>query len=141
VAWTLCIVAVSAESIQRSSERMVVIMPRKLLFMAIALLIMSSNGCSSGNFLVNKSSKSFYLTSNSPDLKQILCDSGDMDVIVQDSELPVPLQKTLKESICDPGKDRGRLLYILGELTNEQRVSFKKAFLKNGYEINKAADS
>lgn len=90
--------------------------------------------------MVYKNSKHFYVTSNGPELRRILCDSGDMDKITKDSMLPDPLQKELKDGICTSNKVKERLLATLEGMTKEQRTALKTAFQKNGYDINVVAN-
>lgn len=106
--------------------------------MLVAALLMT--GCSSGNFMVYKDAKHFYVTSTGPELKRILCDSGDMDRIAVDSKLPQQLQQDLKEGICGSNKVKERLMALLEGMTKEQRSSLKEAFRKNGYDINVVAN-
>lgn len=110
---------------------------RYFLLPAAALLLAS---CSSDNFMVYKNAKHFYVTSTGPELKRILCESGDMDKINADSRLPAQLQKDLKEGICSSNKVKERLLAILEGMTKEQRTALKHAFQRNDYDINVVAN-
>ncbi len=107
------------------------------LLAALALVI---TGCSSANFLVYKDAKHFYVTSKGPELRRVLCDSGDMDRIAHDSKLPEPLQIELKSGICSGNKVKERLMATLEGMTKEQRTALKAAFRSNGYEINVVAN-
>lgn len=106
-----------------------------LLILAVVIA-----GCSSGNFLVYKDAKHFYVTSSGTELKRILCDSGDMDKIAKDSKLPDALQKDLKDGICSSNKVKERLMGTLEGMSKEQRVALKDAFRNNGYDINNIAN-
>ena len=59
-------------------------MKNRLKYGIVIMAALTSTGCSSGNFMVYKNSKHFYVTSNGPELRRILCDSGDMDKITKD---------------------------------------------------------
>ena len=113
---------------------------RALRYVVVAMMPLMAAGCTSTNFLVYKNSKHFYITSNGRELKQVLCDSGDMDRVNQSSRLPDPLQKELKEEICSSGKVRERLMATLDRMTKEQRSALKQAFRDNGYDINVIAN-
>jgi len=105
------------------------------------VIAMLASGCaSSNNFMVYKNAKHFYVTSTGPELKRILCDSGDMAQIAVDSKLPLPLQKDLKDSICSSTKVKERLMGLLEGMSKEQRMALKDAFRKNGYDINVVAN-
>ena len=111
-----------------------------LKYAAVVALTMLVGGCSSNNFLVYKDAKHFYVTSTGPELKRVLCDSGDMDKIVSDSKLPDAMQKDLKDGICASNKVKERLMASLDGMTKEQRASLKGAFRSNGYDINVVAN-
>ena len=111
-----------------------------LKYAAVVALTMLVGGCSSNNFLVYKDAKHFYVTSTGPELKRVLCDSGDMDKIVSDSKLPDAMQKDLKDGICASNKVKERLMASHDGMTKEQRASLKGAFRSNGYDINVVAN-
>ena len=106
----------------------------------VVMTALGMSGCSSGNFLVYKDSKHFYVTSTGPELRRILCDTGDMEKIAKDSKLPAPLQKDLKDGICTSNKVKERLMATLEGMTKEQRTALKTAFQQNGYDINVVAN-
>lgn len=112
----------------------------KSVWVLLAVAVLGLAGCSSGNFLVYKDSKHFYVTSNGSELRRILCDSGDMDKIARDSRLPDHLQKELKDGICSSNKVKERLLATLEGMTKDQRTSLKASFQQNGYDINVVAN-
>lgn len=121
-------------------ERTVIHMRQWFGYAMFVVLAVVVTGCSSGNFLVYKDAKHFYVTSSGPELKRVLCDSGDMDKITKDSKLPPALQKELKDGICASNKVKERLMGTLEGMTKEQRASLKDAFRTNGYDINNIAN-
>ena len=110
--------------------------PATALFAAILMLI----GCSSSNFLIYKDAKHYYVTSKSGNLRQLLCDSGDLDRITKDAKLADDLRNELSASICARDKVKGRVLAVLEKMTREQRSALKLAFQLNGYQINTIAN-
>ncbi|MCE1225291.1 MAG: hypothetical protein LWW87_02260 [Geobacteraceae bacterium] len=106
----------------------------------VVMTAFTISGCSSGNFLVYKDSKHFYVTSTGPELRRILCDTGDMARITKDSKLPDALQKDLNDGICNSNKVKERLMATLEGMTKEQRTALKTAFQQNGYDINVVAN-
>lgn len=115
-------------------------MLRTLFYLALLVLSLSFAGCSSGNFMVKKGGTSFFITSDRTELREILCNSGDMDSIVRDSNLPETLQQGLKEKVCAASKDKKQLKALIASMSKVQLDSFQDAFRKNGYEINLVAD-
>jgi len=69
---------------------------RRFVLAVVSLLVF---GCGSGNFMVYKDGSNFYLTSNCPERKRIVCDADEISKIVKDSGLPVSLQADLKNGI------------------------------------------
>ncbi len=116
-------------------------MGRMLICVATTVIALVAGGCSTNSFRVYKDGKSFQVTSGSSELKQVLCDSGDIDNILKNSELPDSLQKELKEGICASSKTKKNLTATLERMTKEQHSALKDAFRRNGYEINKVADA
>lgn len=115
-------------------------MYKYVLIGILAVLTALAAGCSSANFLVYKDAKHFYVTSDGESLKKVLCESGDINRILNDSGLPEALQNDLREGICSSNKVKGRLMATLEDMTPEQRSSLKLAFQNNGYEINTIAN-
>jgi hypothetical protein len=115
-------------------------MQRIVAHVMVVVGILFIGGCSSNNFLVYKEAKHFYVTSNGPELKRVLCDSGDMDRITKDSKLSEEMQKSLKDGICASNKVKERLMALLDDMTREQRMALKDAFRINGYDINVVAN-
>lgn len=96
-------------------------------------------GCgSSQNFLVYKDAKHFYVTSKGNQLREVLCESGDLARITKDAALPADTQKELFESICAERSEKvkDRVTAALESMTKEQRKALKLAFQINGYQIN-----
>lgn len=112
-----------------------------LVVVAVVVVSLMSGGCGSGNFMVYKNGSNFYLTSNCPERKRIVCDSDEISKIVKDSGLAVALQVELKDAICFPGKEFRPLREILKGMTDKQISDLKESFQRNGYEINKPADT
>jgi hypothetical protein len=122
-------------------ERTVRFMSWILTCTAIMVVSLIVGGCSSSKFLVYKDGRNFYVNSDCPERQRILCDSGDIDKIVKESTLPNSLQMKLKEGICPSSKVKKSLMDTLDGMTSEQQSALKNAFRRNGYEINKPADT
>jgi len=118
----------------------VVIMRQTPVCAAVAVLLLFSSGCGSKNFIVKKQGSSFFLTSDRPELKRVLCESGDIDAVARDSRLPDSLQGLLKEKICASRKNKKELKAIFQGMSPDQLADFKDGFRRNGYEINMVAD-
>ncbi|HEY3489509.1 MAG TPA: hypothetical protein VGK27_05225 [Candidatus Deferrimicrobiaceae bacterium] len=117
------------------------ILQRFLSCSAVLIAALIADGCSSRNFIVYKDGTAFYVTSDCARRKQVLCDSGDIGRVLGDSGLPAPLRNALGDRMCASGNEKKALLSVLEGMTDEQHAALKDAFRKNGYEINKVADS
>lgn len=115
-------------------------MGRLLAMFAIMATALVLGGCASKNFIVFKDGRSFFITSEDAERKRILCGSPDMANIVKDSGLPATLQDALQEGICSFRQGARPLRSTLEGMTDEQLSALKRAFRKNGYEINLVAD-
>lgn len=116
-------------------------MKKKWICTALIVVVLMAGGCRSNNFMVYKDGSNFYITSDRPELKQILCYSGDIDRIMTVSNLPSSLQVELKDGICASGKATKHIVATLEGMTNGQISALKDAFRKNGYEINRTLDA
>ena len=92
-------------------------------------------GCTR-NILVAKNGERFFLATKQQGLKKILCDSGDMAVILRETKLERPLQEQLFANICAETPNREKTLEILSNMTREQRENLKFSFERNGYDVN-----
>jgi hypothetical protein len=115
-------------------------MMRKMIFLSVIGALLTLCGCSGSNLLIYKDAKHYYVTNKSDGLRKMLCDSGDLDRIAKDSQLPDEIQKELIGSICAGNKVKERVLAVLGRMTKEQRTALKLAFQLNGYEVNTIAN-
>jgi hypothetical protein len=116
-------------------------MLRKLAWLSVLIAALAAAGCASRKFVVYKEGASFHVTGDTERRKKLLCDSGDIDRVLADSGLPAAMQAEFRDCICGPAGQRQRLAGILAGMTDGQYAALKEAFVKNGYEINKVADS
>ena len=107
----------------------------------VLLFVLLAGGCAGRNFVLYKDGNSFYLTSDCARRKQVLCDSGDFDRVVADSKLTAQVREELKTGVCGAGGGREAVLALLGRMSGAEYSAFLDAFRRNGYEINKVADS
>ena len=96
-------------------------------------------GCSSRNFIVYKDNTSFYVANDCLARERVLCKSGDVDRVLRDAGLSLDLQQKLKDSFC--GTEKLLAKKQLEQLSSQQYAALKEAFIKNGYQINKIADT
>lgn len=112
------------------------------MYRASSILILLAaflSGCGTpSNFVVYKTGtgKHFFVTSTRPEIKKYLCDTGDMEKILRDTDLPENIRKELMSSICASEKVKEKVLAVLDGMTQEQRSELKRGFQRNGYDVN-----
>lgn len=108
-------------------------------WMVIVVVACAANffaGCTN-NILVTKNGERYFVATKDKGLKKLLCDSGDMTLILQSAELRKPLEEQLYTGICGDNTSREKILELFAGMTKEERSKFKFAFQLNGYDVNK----
>jgi hypothetical protein len=108
------------------------------LFIAIAGVVLMTGACSK-TFLVYKDGKSYFLDGSAKSKYDLLCASGDMEKVLAETELETMTKDDLYKFSCSEESSNENLRQLYASLTVVQRKDIKKAFRKNGYEINKMA--
>ncbi len=107
-----------------------------ILFSIIILVISLFAGCTS-TFLVTKDGKSYFFGSEKEGLYKMLCESGDLTLILTDTQLPSRIKDELYKYNCVPAEQsREKISEIYASMTPEQRRELRFAFQKHGYDIN-----
>ncbi len=112
-------------------------MKRTSLAILIAAAIVAGifSGCTS-NILVRKNGQPYFLATKQKGLKPLLCDSGDLEVILKDTKLENRQQDDIRSSICAESFNREKTLEVLSGLTREEREDFKGSLERHGYHVN-----
>lgn len=91
-------------------------------------------GCSP-TFLISRGCKSYFFGSGGDSLYKMVCSSGDLKKILEDTNLPVEARQNLYKAQCvERSKEMTEKTYAL--LTSEQKKELKFNFKKYGYDIN-----
>jgi hypothetical protein len=104
-----------------------------LLTTSWSLIFMA--GCSS-TFLVSKDGKSYFFGRNTSELHKILCESGDLIKILEDTRFKDEIRGSLYKYNCTPEYSADKVKEIYASLTGEQRKELRVAFKRHGYDIN-----
>ncbi len=108
-----------------------------LLITALALCIpVIIAGCSS-TFVVTKDGRGYFFGSKSEGLYKMMCESGDLLKILNDTQLPPDIKDNLYKYNCvlsERSKDKVKEIYV--SLKPEQRRDLRLTFQKHGYDIN-----
>lgn len=109
---------------------------KKLLITVITLLSLTfALGCSD-TFLITKNGKSYFFGSSREGLYKLLCESGDLSKILNDTHLPQDVKDNLYKYNCTPSQSRDKVKEIYSSMTTEQRRELRLAFQLHGYDIN-----
>lgn len=96
-----------------------------------ALLIM---GCGS-TFLISKDCKTYYFGEVNGTTYEMLCLSGDIELILEGTSLPPETRVAIYRSTCaDPSKAEVQAIYAT--LSAAQKKDLRFSFQKQGYEVN-----
>jgi len=111
------------------------IMERKAI-MILGLALLFSACTSNSTFLAYKNGQGYYLGNSSNAAHDRFCQSGDLKKILADTALTQQTRDELYESNCGPDHTSAKVKKIYASLTADQRKDLRRAFVRNGYEIN-----
>ena len=101
------------------------------IILCLALFI---GGCTS-TFLVSKDCKTYFFGEINEGLYKMLCPSGDLKKVLDDTGLPQEIRDDLyKYSCIDRSKEKVKAAY--SSLTCEQKRELKFSFQRHGFDIN-----
>ena len=101
----------------------------------IFVLVTILAACSS-TFVVSKDGKGYFLGSKTNDVYKMLCESNDLRKVLADTHFDQELKDNLYKFTCSPERSGEQVKKIYASMSSEQRKDLRKAFAKNGYEIN-----
>lgn len=105
---------------------------KRLLLIVITGLSLA--GCSD-TFVVTKDGKSYFFGSNREGLYKLLCDSGDLNKILNDTHLSQDTKDNLYKYNCTQ-RSGEKVKEIYASLKPEERRELRLAFQMHGYDIN-----
>jgi len=103
-----------------------------IVITGMALLI---SACTD-TFLVTKSGHSAFLESDWKSKYEMLCETGALDDVLEDSHLDNEMKDALYKYSCSPSRSGEKVREIYASMTREQRKDIKSAFRRNGFVIN-----
>jgi len=107
---------------------------KKTAIVIIAAVLLSA--CAPATFLVSKGNRAYYIGSRSKQLNRLLCQSGDMDRVLERTDFPEDIERSLYRYVCtDEGSvEKATSIYLF--LTPDEKKELKRAFIKEGYTVN-----
>lgn len=107
----------------------------KILTLLTALLSLTVFGGCSDTFVVTKYGKGYFFGSNREGLYKMLCESGDLSKILNDTHLSQDVKDNLYKYNCIQ-RSGEKVKEIYASLVSEQRRDLRFAFQLHGYDIN-----
>ncbi|MBI5141776.1 MAG: hypothetical protein HZA20_06235 [Nitrospirae bacterium] len=108
------------------------------LLLASAFMVMLAS-CGPSTFIVSRDSSSYYFGSESQSLKRMICDTGDLERVLRDAEIPEHLKSDFNEYVCTEKRSREKVIALYAFLSPEEKRSLKRAFSMRGYMVNHVA--
>ena len=107
-----------------------------LIGFAMILTVTLGACTSSSTFLVSKDGAGYYLGNSSQAAYRMFCESGDLQKILAETQLPQGTKDELYRSNCGPERSKEKVRQLYASLTPAQRKELRLAFKNNGYDIN-----
>jgi len=101
----------------------------------IAALVAMLGACSS-TMLVSKDGRGYFLGSGSKAAYTMLCESGDLKKVLEDTRLQQAAKEDLYKYNCSSERSGDKVKQIYASLTAAERRDLRLAFTRNGYDIN-----
>ncbi len=103
-----------------------------IVITGMALLI----GACTDTFLVSKSGNSAFFGRDWKSKDELLCKTGALEDVLEDSHLDNELKDALYKYSCSASRSGEKVREIYASMTPEQRKDIKRAFRRNGFAIN-----
>jgi len=91
----------------------------------------------SDTFVITKDGKSYFFGSKREGFYKMLCESGDLQVILAETHISPKMREDLYKFNCvTPEQSKDKVSAIYTSMTPEQRRDLRLSFQKHGYDIN-----
>jgi hypothetical protein len=106
-------------------------------FMIIVTISFVVSACSASMFMVGKGeTRGRFLGSNSKNLYEMLCTSGDMEKILAATHFDQEMKDAFYGANCLDGRSSDKVKQLYVSMTPAQRKDIRTAFKANGYSVN-----
>ena len=110
---------------------------RSLVIMIVLSAALLAAGCASTFTLRKDGSRSYFFGSKAKGLYRMLCGSGDLREILDDTpSLQAEMREALYKANCSPERSRRQVRKLYGNLSPEQQEDLRTAFKRHGYDVN-----
>jgi hypothetical protein len=93
-------------------------------------------GCGPTTFIISKDGRAYYLGRKSQGLYDMICSSGDLKRVLEDTSIPEDLRKEFYRYNCTEEHSKEKVVSLYLFLSPEEKEELKSAFRRHGYTIN-----
>jgi hypothetical protein len=93
-------------------------------------------GCAPTTFIISKDGRAYYLGRKSQVLHAMLCTSGDLKRVLDETSIPEDLKKEFYRYNCTEEHSKEKVVSLYLFLSPEEKEELKSAFRRYGYTIN-----
>jgi hypothetical protein len=86
--------------------------------------------------MVGKEGRGGFLGNNSKEMYDMLCTSGDLEKVLEATELSKETKDEFYRYNCSAERSSDKLKQLYASMTSEQRREVRNAFKQKGYSIN-----
>jgi hypothetical protein len=105
------------------------------LLICIAGMVLVAGACTSMP-MVGKEGRGGFLGNNSKEMYEMLCTSGDLEKVLEATELSKETKDEFYRYNCSAELSSDKLKQLYASMTSEQRREVRNAFKQKGYSIN-----
>jgi flagellar basal body-associated protein FliL len=106
------------------------------LFIGIFGMVLVTGACTP-MFMVGKGEgRVVFLGSNSQATYEVLCTSGDLEKVLEATNLSKEMKDSFYQYNCSTERSSDKVKQLFASMTSEQRKDIRNAFIQNGYSIN-----
>jgi hypothetical protein len=103
---------------------------------SIVSMALITGACTS-MFMVGKGEgRVVFLGSNSQATYEVLCASGDLEKVLETTQLSKEMKDNFYRYNCSAERSSDKVKQLFASMTSEQRKDIRNAFIQNGYSIN-----
>lgn len=92
--------------------------------------------CGPSTFLISKENRAYYFGRESDNLHRILCESGDLESVLNGTHIRDDLKSELYKYNCTEARSEQKVISLYLFLTPEEKKELKRSFVLHDYVIN-----
>ena len=99
-------------------------------------LLLFLAACGPSTFLLNRDGDSAYFGRESGSLHRLLCEQGDLKLILQETSMPANIQNELYRNDCAADRSVEKVISLYLLLSLREKLELQRAFKRHGFRIN-----